>query len=230
MQAILISPNPDETDVLQVILKQAGFVVRTGNSLNQAIESWPENPAELILINLSGDHTKSLTQIKQLRAHTVVPILLISELLSDDLHVQYLEAGADLVALLSGDKVETEDRTLTVSLPVSVIRLAETISEQLGLSGQTDKMLAAMASQGVLNAIQGMGQQQQPGPVDQEAVESFKALSQTLNGLTGRLSKLEEMADAIDKANKAFTEPDAKDNEQLDISNWLRNWKGVAED
>jgi DNA-binding response OmpR family regulator len=97
MQAILFSPHADESNVLQVILQQAGFMVRTYRSLDQAIEAWPENPADLIMTVLSGEHTKSMVQIKQLRAHTAVPILLISDLLLDDLIVNYLEAGADLV-------------------------------------------------------------------------------------------------------------------------------------
>ena len=97
MQAVLFSLHVDEANVLQVILQQAGFMVRTARSLDQAIEAWPENPADFILISLTGEHSKSLTQIKQLRAHTASPMTLISDLLSDDLFVNYLEAGADLV-------------------------------------------------------------------------------------------------------------------------------------
>lgn len=99
MQAVLISPHADEANVLQLILQQAGFMVRATRNLDQAIEAWLNNPADLILIVLTGEHSKSLTQIKMLRAHTVVPILLVSDLLSDDVHVNYLEAGADLVVI-----------------------------------------------------------------------------------------------------------------------------------
>lgn len=99
MEAILFSPHADETNVLQVILQQASLIVRTYHSLDQAIQAWPENPADLIMAILLDDHNKSLKQIKQLRAHTVVPILLISDLLPDDLYVNYLEAGADLVIM-----------------------------------------------------------------------------------------------------------------------------------
>ena len=88
MQAILFSPHADESNVLQVILQQAGFMVRTSRSLDQAIETWPDNPADLIMAVLAGDHAKSLAQIKQLRAHTAVPILLISDPLSDDFYVK----------------------------------------------------------------------------------------------------------------------------------------------
>ncbi len=97
MEALLFSLHTDETNVLQVILQQAGFMVRIYRSLDQAIEAWPENPADLIMVVLPGEHNQSLAQIKQLRGHTAVPILLISDLLSDDLYVNYLEGGADLV-------------------------------------------------------------------------------------------------------------------------------------
>ena len=99
MQAILFSPHADEANVFQVILQQAGFMVRAAQSLDQAIETWPENPADLILIVLTGEHSKSFVQIKQLRAHTAVPILLITDPLPDEFFVNYLEAGADLVVI-----------------------------------------------------------------------------------------------------------------------------------
>ena len=55
MQAILYSPHADESIVLQVILQQAGFMVRTSHSLDQAIETWPESPADLIMAVLTGE-------------------------------------------------------------------------------------------------------------------------------------------------------------------------------
>ena len=99
MQAVLLSPNPDETSVLQMILQQAGFMVRASRNLDQAIQAWPESPSDLIMVVLTGEHSKSLTQIKQLRAHTVVPIILLSDYLTDDQYVDYLQDGADLVVI-----------------------------------------------------------------------------------------------------------------------------------
>ncbi|UCE00858.1 MAG: response regulator transcription factor [Chloroflexota bacterium] len=99
MQAILFCHHADESNVIQVILHKAGFMVRSVNNLDLAIEAWPENPADLIMVVLTGEHSKSLVQIKQLRAHTVVPIFLVADLLPDDIHVDYLEAGADLVVI-----------------------------------------------------------------------------------------------------------------------------------
>jgi DNA-binding response OmpR family regulator len=99
MQAILFCSHTDESNVLQVILQQAGFMVRTYRSLDQAIDAWPENPADLILAVLTDDHDKSLVQVKQLRAHTAVPIILISDSLVDNIFVNYHEAGADLLII-----------------------------------------------------------------------------------------------------------------------------------
>ncbi len=99
MQAILISPYIDETGVLQVILQKAGFLARADRSLEQALTGWPENPADLILIVLEGENPKLITQIKSLRAHTVVPIVLISEQIADHLQVAYLESGVDQVMM-----------------------------------------------------------------------------------------------------------------------------------
>ena len=97
MQVLLISPHPEEAKVFQVILQHTGFIVRTLRSLDQAVETWPENPADLVLIALSENPEMALKQVRQIRAHTVVPIIVILDLPSDDLQVCFLEAGVDLV-------------------------------------------------------------------------------------------------------------------------------------
>ena len=99
MQAVLISSHVDEASVLQVILHRAGFMVRSLRDLEQAIVEWPINPADLILIAVSEDPAKILAELKLLRAHSVVPILLISDILPDDDHVNFLEGGADIVII-----------------------------------------------------------------------------------------------------------------------------------
>lgn len=96
MEALLFSTYPDETSVLQVLLQRAGFVVRWSQSLGQAIEDWPENPADLVLIVLAEDTGSSLKLVRQIRAHTVVPILVISDPVAESLQVDFLEAGVDV--------------------------------------------------------------------------------------------------------------------------------------
>jgi DNA-binding response OmpR family regulator len=99
MQSVLISSYVDEASVLQVILHRAGFMVRSLRDLEQAIEEWPINPADLILIAVAEDPAKILAELKLLRAHSVVPILLISDILPDDDQVNFLEGGADIVII-----------------------------------------------------------------------------------------------------------------------------------
>lgn len=100
MQALLISSFPEEMAVFQVILQQAGFMVRPMRDLEQAIEDWPENPSDLLLIALTNDALDtSLKHVTQMRAHTVVPMILVVDPISEDLQVSFLEKGADLVVL-----------------------------------------------------------------------------------------------------------------------------------
>jgi DNA-binding response OmpR family regulator len=95
MEAIVFSTYPDETSVLQVLLQQAGFMVRWSQSLDQAIENWPENPSDLVVIALAEEVGPSLKLVRQMRAHTAVPILVISDPVSESLQVDFLEAGVD---------------------------------------------------------------------------------------------------------------------------------------
>lgn len=97
MQALLFSAHPDEAAVFTVILHQIGFTVRAVRRLDQAIESWPEQPSDFILISLTDETPVSTKQISQIRAHTVVPIVFITDPLSEDMQVRFLDGGADLL-------------------------------------------------------------------------------------------------------------------------------------
>lgn len=97
MQALLFSPYADEAAALTIMLQQAGFTVRSIRDISRAIEAWPKQPSDLILITLVEDQAPAVRQVQQMRAHTVVPITVITDLISDDLKVALLEAGADLV-------------------------------------------------------------------------------------------------------------------------------------
>jgi DNA-binding response OmpR family regulator len=97
MQALLFSSFADEAAVLTVVLQQAGFTVRSIRDLDQAIESWPEQPSDLILVTLTEERAQALKKIKQMRAHTAVPIAVITDPVSENAQVDLFENGADLV-------------------------------------------------------------------------------------------------------------------------------------
>jgi DNA-binding response OmpR family regulator len=97
MQALLFAHHAEEMAVLSMILQQVGFRVRTERDLENAIDAWPEQPTELIMITLSKDSLAERKHVAQMRAFTAVPIVLITDLPSEDLLVDLLEAGADLI-------------------------------------------------------------------------------------------------------------------------------------
>lgn len=98
MEALLFSTHPDESAVLSVILQQAGFTVRSIRDLSKAMEQWPQQPFELIMIVLEEARPETVGKMKQIRAHTVVPIVVIVDTLPEDKKILLVEAGVDLIA------------------------------------------------------------------------------------------------------------------------------------
>ncbi len=94
MYALLLVQDPDEKAVLSFVLQRAGLAITTGDDLERALRIWPERPADLILLDLSGD---PLTYVRRVRADTTVPIIAIADQPSEAAHCQLLDAGADLV-------------------------------------------------------------------------------------------------------------------------------------
>lgn len=99
MEVLLFSQYPEETAVLKLILQQAGFVVRSSKGLELAIESWPERPADMVLIAQSEVDPDVMKQIKQMRMYTVIPICVITDPIPEFLQVDLLEIGTDLLVI-----------------------------------------------------------------------------------------------------------------------------------
>ena len=97
MQALLFASHPEESAVLSLALQQAGMSVRTAKKLEPAVENWPETPVDLICIVLEDEYNHSSMAIKQLRGHTVVPIIVITEPQTESQEISLLEAGVDLI-------------------------------------------------------------------------------------------------------------------------------------
>jgi DNA-binding response OmpR family regulator len=97
MYALLICSNPDERALLSLVLQRAGLAVTTASTLDRALDTWEERPADLILIAAAGD---PLDQIRRIRAETNVPVVQILDgVVEEETQFQILELGADLVIL-----------------------------------------------------------------------------------------------------------------------------------
>ena len=97
MHALLFAFHPEESAILSIMLKQAGFEVHMAKHLKPYVENWPEQPLDVICLVLENDHQKAISTIKQLRGHTVVPMVMICESLSEDAEIAIIEAGVDLI-------------------------------------------------------------------------------------------------------------------------------------
>jgi two-component system response regulator RegX3 len=95
MYALLLAHNADESAVLRLTLQRAGFASRVSTDLGQSVEDWDNKPSDLILLAFKDE--VEIQQIQTLRSKTEVPIVLITIPLSEDLHINLLEAGVDLV-------------------------------------------------------------------------------------------------------------------------------------
>ena len=99
MQALLYSQYPDEAAILRLVIQQAGFTTRSIRDIDEAIESWPENPSELIVFTLCEDFPIDLHRIIQMRSQTATTIVAIADQIPENKHVKLLESGADLVII-----------------------------------------------------------------------------------------------------------------------------------
>lgn len=96
MQALLLVYNPEESAVLRLVLQRVGLTTRISTNLEQAIDSWPDQPSDLILLACERAEIP-VPFIRQLRAYTNAPLVLISDTPIEDIQVAALDAGADLI-------------------------------------------------------------------------------------------------------------------------------------
>ncbi len=95
MYALLLASDADEKAVLSLVLQRTGLAVTSAVDLDRAMQSWPERPADLVLLALREDD--SLDGVQQIRGETTVPIIVIVDQVTETGHYRLLETGADLV-------------------------------------------------------------------------------------------------------------------------------------
>ncbi|MBU0511627.1 MAG: response regulator transcription factor [Chloroflexi bacterium] len=95
MNALLLSHNADESAVLRLALQRAGFAARVSTDLKVVIQEWQSQPSDLVL--LSFLQQVPLEQIRELRSYTEAPFVVVTNPVGEDLHVELLETGVDLI-------------------------------------------------------------------------------------------------------------------------------------
>jgi DNA-binding response OmpR family regulator len=93
--ALLLVQNADEKALLSVVLQRAGLAVTSAGDPERAMQTWPERPADLVLMALSENDP--LAGIRRIRSETTVPAIVIVNPVEENVHCELLEYGADLV-------------------------------------------------------------------------------------------------------------------------------------
>ena len=96
MQAIVISPNPDERDLLIYTLRKAGLAVAASADYRRVLSNWTDHAADVMLVALAED-ANPLEVIGEVRAVTQVPLVLMADTISEADTCQALNTGADVV-------------------------------------------------------------------------------------------------------------------------------------
>lgn len=96
MQAILVTRDNDEREILNLILRHTGVAVAMTPELDRVTANWLERPADIIVVSTS-DSIELVQSIQAVRAVTEVPLLIITEPLEERQLCDLLQAGADLV-------------------------------------------------------------------------------------------------------------------------------------
>ena len=95
MYALLLVQNADEKALLSVVLQRVGLAVTTAGDPERAMRTWPERPADMVLLALQENDV--LADIRRIRSETTVPTVVIIDPAEENIHCQLLEYGADLV-------------------------------------------------------------------------------------------------------------------------------------
>jgi DNA-binding response OmpR family regulator len=96
MQAIVVSPNTSERDLLTHVLRQAGMAVASSGDYKRVLSNWEDHPADLLLI-IIGQHGNPVDVTQAVRASAQVPLLIICDLVSENTIIETLNEGADVV-------------------------------------------------------------------------------------------------------------------------------------
>jgi DNA-binding response OmpR family regulator len=96
MQAIVISPDPDERDLLVYTLRKAGLAVAASAEYRRVLSNWTDHAADVMLVALAAD-ADPVQVIGEVRAITQVPLVLMAEPMSEADTCKVLNMGADVV-------------------------------------------------------------------------------------------------------------------------------------
>src|ERR1017187_9855445 len=92
---LVIDDEPQITRVLRASLSAQGFDVRTANEPEEGLQVFKDWPPDLVITDLMMPGLSGVEVCRAIRAHSVVPILVLSVRDHERSKVEALDAGAD---------------------------------------------------------------------------------------------------------------------------------------
>lgn len=95
MKLLIVEDDLALSDVLAFTLRRAGFTVALAYDGVAALAAWQKEPPDLIVLDLNLPKLDGLSVCRQVRAHSDIPIIILSVRGGDEAVVKGLELGAD---------------------------------------------------------------------------------------------------------------------------------------
>lgn len=142
MYALLCAQDPDEAAILSLVLQRAGLFVSGANRLESAVKVTKEQPTKLVL--LASRENAPTAQVRRLRSEAQAPLIVIVPQLSEETHIELLEAGADLVIM----------RPFSARLLIAQVRALLRQTEGITVSGLPTLQIANLTLDPATRSVQ----------------------------------------------------------------------------
>lgn len=96
MQAIVIATDIDEKEIFTYLARRAGLAVASSSDYQRVLKNWTDHPADIIILAIQEDKDP-IEMLEQVREITHVPLLLITNTLTEDVFCALLENGVDVL-------------------------------------------------------------------------------------------------------------------------------------
>lgn len=96
MQAMIISADEEDRDVLLYILRKAGLAVASSSSIERVLKNWTDHPADIMVFS-SEVSSELLNVIEKIRHIAQIPVIFVVEEISEKLYCDLLERGTDVI-------------------------------------------------------------------------------------------------------------------------------------
>ena len=146
MYALLLARDGDEKAILSVVLQRAGLAVSSSTDIDRAMRTWPERPADIVLMALRD--SDPLTAVGRVRSETTVPIIVIVDRADEDTCYRLYESGTDLIV----------ERTFSARLLIAQVRALLRRAGSVPLFSLPTLSIAGLTLDPATRAVQVVGQ------------------------------------------------------------------------